>query len=358
VTTALSILGATGLQRFSELRQPAISAVTERFHTEHEAIYAQFGSAGREACREDLAFHLEFLQPVLEFGVPDPMVEYLRWLAGVLGARNIPVEHVVLSLDWLAEFFTLNMDAADARVVAQALHVSRAEFLRLGPAPDVAEASAPQAWPECEAFEAQLLTGNRRGAQDIIDRALEAGRGLVNAEMHIVQPALYRIGQKWQNNQVSVAQEHLSTAIARMAMTHGLLKSEALPFNGRKVLLACVQGNDHAVGLQMVADAFQLDGWDVQFLGANVPTASLVGHIENWRPDLLGLSVSFVQHLRVVKDIVARITRQLGDERPRIVVGGLAINRFERLAALIGADAWSPDAAAAVTTGDHLVAGA
>jgi methanogenic corrinoid protein MtbC1 len=117
----------------------------------------------------------------------------------------------------------------------------------------------------------------------------------------VIQPALYNIGQKWQDNQVTVAQEHLATAISQSVMTYGLLKSEVPPANGRRTVLACVEGNQHAVGLQMVADAFQLAGWDVHYLGANVPTGALLQHVVNCRPDLLGLSVSFAQQLRVVR---------------------------------------------------------
>jgi methanogenic corrinoid protein MtbC1 len=351
----LSLLDAPGLARFRALRQDAIDAVTQRFYAERGSIYERFGQAGRDACREDLAFHLEFLQPVLEFGVSGPMVDYLRWLASVLEARDIPAGHLGLSLDWLAEFFAAHMEAAAAQTVTRALRAAKARLLELGPAPESGEAQVPEAWHECSAFEAELLAGNHRGAQAVLDATLDAGSSLVEAEMHVVQPALYRIGRKWQANQVSVAQEHLSTSIARMAMARGLLRSDPPPLNGRKVLLACVQGNEHAVGLQMVADAFQLDGWDVQYLGANVPARSLVAHAAAWKPDLLGLSVSFPQQLRVVKEIVAAMKAALDDSRPPVLVGGLAVNRFDRLATLIGASAWSPNAADAVACGTRLV---
>jgi methanogenic corrinoid protein MtbC1 len=357
----LDTLDAEGLTRFRALRQAAIDAVTQRFYAEQGGIYERFGQAGRDACREDLAYHLEFLQPVLEFGVLQPMVDYLRWLASVLQARDIPAEHIAQSVDWLADFFQTQLDGQDARIVATALHAARDRFLALGAvllAPDdsALEMHAPEAWPECGVFEDALLAGNQRAALQVFDSMLDAGRNLIETEMHVVQPALYRIGRKWQANQVSVAQEHLSTAISRMAMTRGLLKSEPPRLNGRRVVLACVQGNEHAVGLQMVADAFELGGWDVQFLGANVPTASLVSHVVAARPDLLGLSVSFVQQLRVVKDIVARVRKLPVSEQPRIMVGGLAINRFDSLATLLGADAWSANAVAALDTGNRLVA--
>ena len=69
-------------------------------------------------------------------------------------------------------------------------------------------------------------------------------------------------------------------------MTMGLLRSPPPAPIDRRVLLACVAGNHHAVGLRMVADAFQLAGWDVQYLGANVPTAALVRQAAEWNPTL------------------------------------------------------------------------
>jgi hypothetical protein len=133
--TGLRVLRPEGLQRFQVLKADAVSAVTERFYAAHGSTYAQFGPRGRDACREDLAFHLEFLRPVLEFGVLQPMVDYLVWLRSVLTARGIPVTHVALSLDWLAEFFAGHMEPADAAVTTAALQAARARFLSAGKKP-------------------------------------------------------------------------------------------------------------------------------------------------------------------------------------------------------------------------------
>jgi len=348
------VLGAAGLERFKALRGDAIAAVTERFYSSHGGVYAQFGQRGREACREDLGFHLEFLRPVLEFGFTQPLVDYLRWLDCVLATRGVPAEHLPLSLDWLAEFFEASMDAPDARIVVTALHKARARFLEANNTPAVCDGLMPEPWPEWVAFEAALLAGDRKTAGLILERCLEEGRSLVDAEQHMIQPALYGIGQKWQNNQVTVAQEHLATAIAQSVMTLGLARSELPASNGKQVLLACVEGNNHAVGLQMVADAFHFAGWEVQFLGANVPTNALIRHLDQIKPDLLGLSVAFAQQLNIVKDIMARLTQAYGDARPAVIIGGLAINQFNSLANMLNVDGWSPDASSAVATAERF----
>lgn len=337
------------------MRAAAIAAVTERFYRDYGGAYSQFGQRGREACREDLGYHLEFLRPALEFGLIQPMVDYLRWLATVLATRDVPADHLPLSLDWFAEFFSANMESSDAQIVAAALQNAKAGLLGPGDALTPIDRMAPSPWSESEAFEEALLCGNRRGADDLLDLGLARGDSLLNFELHVIQPALYGIGRKWQCNQVSVAQEHLATAMSQSVMTRGLMKVPLPQGNGRKVLLACVQGNHHSVGLQMVADGFYLAGWDVQLLGADVPTQSLVKHVAEWKPDLVGLSVSFAQQLRVAKDIMARLTQTMHSLRPPVIIGGLAIIQFARIAGVVGADDWSPNASAAVDAGAKLL---
>jgi len=355
IDTGITTLGADGLRQFLVLQSEAAKVVTDRFYATHGTLYRQFGLRGREACREDLAFHLEFLRPVLEFGFVQPMVDYLCWLADVLAARAVPVEHLALSLDWLGEYFTEHMASADGAIVAAALLTARDRFLQADR--PVAPPKLPVSWPESVAFEAALLAGDQPGATAILESCFECGRSLVEVELHIIQPALYQIGEKWQANQVSVAQEHLATAMAQSVMTMGLLNSPPSPTINKKALLACVEGNHHAVGLRMVADAFQLVGWNVQYLGANVPTQALIQQVATWKPDLLGLSVSFPQHLRMAKAVVMQLVERFGNERPRVMVGGLAINRFNQLATVVGADAFSADSLTAATSAKQIVGG-
>ena len=103
--------------------------MSQRFDEAHGSSYVRFGPRGRDACREDLLYHLEFLRPALEFGVLQPMVDYLTWLSSVLSARGIPIEHLALSLDWLAEFFNEHMSAADGALVVDVLKAAETKFL-------------------------------------------------------------------------------------------------------------------------------------------------------------------------------------------------------------------------------------
>lgn len=365
MTNELKTLDAATLRRFLDLQGDAVNAVTERFYATHGSAYARFGPAGRKSCREDLAFHLEFLRPVLEFGLLQPMVEYLRWLDSVLAARGVPTEHLALSLTWLAESYAGHVGAADGgangkdaavgAAVSAALLTVRDQFLASADAPPK-PLTPPEPWPEAAPFEAALLAGKQAEALALVNACLDGGRNLVDIEMHVIQPALYHIGDKWQANAVSVAQEHMATAIVQSVMTVAMLRAPAAAPRHKRVLLACVEGNNHMVGLRMVADALQLGGWEVQYLGANVPNAALLRQALEWKPDLVGLSVSFAQQMPAAKAAIALLAEQFGSARPAVMIGGLAINRFEPLAGVAGADCSGMDANAAVASANRITA--
>ncbi len=267
-----------------------------------------------------------------------------------------PPPSVLAPVRWLADHLRQHLPAPLAVVAATVLE--RAAEVASTPAPNgiaPTPPQMPQAWPEAATFESLLLAPDHRRAATLVDDLLARGVALVDAELHVLQPALYEIGRGWQAGQVSVAQEHLASAIVRSVMVHGLLGAEPRPHNGRRILLACLQGNNHVIGLHMVADAFELGGWAVTDLGGNVSSATLLAQVREWNPDIIGLSVSMPSHLHPVKDAIAFVREALGPGAPPFVLGGMAVNTYEGLAAVVGADAWAPDAAAAVEAAVRLV---
>ena len=350
------VLDERALQNFIRLQPQAVSAVAARLEATHDSVGEPFGIQSQVDFREDLSFHLEFLRPVLEFGMLAPMVDYLRWFASVQAARGMPYGYLNQSLDWLAHYFSETMEPMQGKAVAAAIGAVQVKFLESSGIVPLVAPTHPAVWPQTAAFEDALLAGNQHEALAVVNGFLDDGKGLMEVELHVIQPALYSIGERWQSNQVSVAQEHMATAIVESVMTIALLRAPPPAPINKRVILACVEGNHHSIGLRMVADAFLLGGWEVQYLGASVPTRSLVQQIEDWNPDLVGLSVCFPQQLTVVKKVIAAMADRFGPARPAVMVGGLVINRLNQLADVVGADTWGADARAAVDSAGHLPA--
>jgi methanogenic corrinoid protein MtbC1 len=95
----------------------------------------------------------------------------------------------------------------------------------------------------------------------------------------------------------------------------------------------------------------------VQCLGSNVPTRVLAGHVAEWKPDLMALSVSFAQQFRAAKEVITQLRKRLGGARPAVLIGGPAFNRFKQLAGVLGADAGGADAKAAPVAANRIGSG-
>ena len=65
--------------------------------------------------------------------------------------------------------------------------------------------------------------------------------------------------------------------------------------------------------------------------------------------------MAFAHQLPVAKAVIAQLAERFGSARPAVIIGGLAINRFSRLADMVGADVFSADASAAVDAAARLV---
>ncbi|WP_025719581.1 cobalamin B12-binding domain-containing protein [Paenibacillus sp. 1-18] len=57
-------------------------------------------------------------------------------------------------------------------------------------------------------------------------------------------------------------------------------------------MAACVGSEQHEIGLRMLADLFEMDGWDTYYLGANVPDWSLVQAIVSYKADVVAISAT------------------------------------------------------------------
>ncbi|HZL05810.1 MAG TPA: B12-binding domain-containing protein, partial [Coriobacteriia bacterium] len=122
------------------------------------------------------------------------------------------------------------------------------------------------------AYADTMRVGDPHAAATVIDDALSAGLSSVEIQARVIAPAMWGIGELWEGGGLTVAQEHLATAVSHHVLTRlypGLLRREQR--RGDTVVVGAVHGEHHVLGLRMVADVFEGAGFDVRFLGADVP---------------------------------------------------------------------------------------
>jgi methanogenic corrinoid protein MtbC1 len=167
------------------------------------------------------------------------------------------------------------------------------------------------------------LSGDRREAlRLVIEQGIGGGASVFDVQVEVIQAAQQEIGRLWQENEISIAEEHMATAISHTALAHLYDHAPRSKSNGKRVTVACVEGELHDFPARLVADTLDLSGFEVRYLGANVPTDSLLELLREQPPDLLALSTTMAFHVPALRSAVQQTRRQAGGALPILIGGG------------------------------------
>ena len=197
------------------------------------------------------------------------------------------------------------------------------------------------------------LRGDRREALAFVDELVRQGHSVADIQQHVIADAQREIGRLWEENRVGVAQEHMATAISQVALAQLYRHAQPLPTRDRKVVVACVEGELHDFPARLVADALDLAGYETRFLGADVPTDSLINVLEKETPSLLALSITMPFHSTALRRQVTSVRELTGGRLP-IAVGGHACALLEPITSELRPDIVATTAAGMVEAANRM----
>ena len=177
-------------------------------------------------------------------------------------------------------------------------------------------------------FLQHLLDGNRQRCSALAKQYLSQNPSIKDLYEEIFKEALYEVGTLWEMNKITVATEHLATAI-----TEGILNELYEELNteesiNNKVVLACVENEMHQVGIKMVADVFEMHGWESYYLGTGIPVLELVEYLKQVKPKILAISLSVFFNFKNLLNMINILKQEFTDLE--IIVGGQAFTHIEK----------------------------
>jgi DNA-binding transcriptional MerR regulator len=132
---------------------------------------------------------------------------------------------------------------------------------------------------------AACLSFNEPAAELALGQALaQAAPEVVCTE--ILLKGLAEIGSGWFEGKVSVQQEHFASALA-LRRLNALVAAAPRPTRQERLLAACPPGEDHDLVLLTLTFILRWRGWDVVYLGANVPLSRLDATVRSTSPKLV-----------------------------------------------------------------------
>ncbi|MGB2570003.1 cobalamin B12-binding domain-containing protein [Micromonospora citrea] len=183
-----------------------------------------------------------------------------------------------------------------------------------------------------------LAEADEYAAIEVAGRLLDAGVPAERVLLDLVAPAQAEVGERWARNEWSVAQEHAATHISERVVAAIAARANPRPTRGR-VVVACMDGEWHALPPRLVAEVLRLRGWQVTFLGASVPAAHLVSYLHRHDAHAVALACALPMRLPHAHRMIEACRRS---DVP-VVVGGRGFGDDGRWARALGV-AWAPDA--------------
>jgi methanogenic corrinoid protein MtbC1 len=315
------------------------------------AIEVLIGFNPVEAMYDQHRYHAVFMANILHFNAFELMAGTVAWVYQTYHAHGFSYDYFLLEVKTWMRAVDEHMEATSAQVVnpvylwwmshhEDLITLSRGNLT----IPLSLDQSLDQ---EQEEFLPMLLQGEYRECLRLADGIVTSPETLVNFYLQVIQPCLYQVGNLWQRGVISVAQEHLASAVVARVMATTYARVEPMnPLKGRAVVTAA-PNNFHQIGARMLADCLSLDGWETDYLGANMPQSDLLGFLAGSHPFLVAISLATPCNLMEAEEIVRGIKSHPYLQDTRIMVGGGLFLAYPELWHATGADGWAPDAKAA-----------
>jgi len=176
---------------------------------------------------------------------------------------------------------------------------------------------------------ARIGTGPGPTAAELVAQGAALGLEPDDLLLGVVQPVLHRIGERWARAEATIAEEHRVTAlcsalIERIAETDpnvAALRQAQRP----DALLVVAEGNDHTLGIQILEALLIRSRISTFTLYPGLPPEETVRLARSLSPRVVAISAALPEQLEPALQVARRLADSPPDERPLVVVGGLAL---------------------------------
>ena len=303
---------------------------------------------------EDTEYSLSYLFEAVEASSPDLFADYITWEKIFLVNLGIPEKRLKERLEVMEDVIIRNLPPEKSSIAIK--YIEEGIDNLPNPTKDISFINEDKPLVKLlEEYLKLLLDGDRHSAGKMIVEAVDNGISVKDIYLHVFQSSLYEVGRLWQENKITIGQEHYFTAATQLIISQLYPYISNTEKTGKVLVATSVSGELHEVGVRMVSDFFEMDGWKTFYLGANTPTESVIETIVSKRADLVLISATISSLISEVIDLIGTIRTCVECRNPKIIVGGYPFNIDKDLWKKVGADGQAEDAETAIELADKLV---
>jgi DNA-binding transcriptional MerR regulator/methylmalonyl-CoA mutase cobalamin-binding subunit len=193
-------------------------------------------------------------------------------------------------------------------------------------AKSLAEAYINQCYDAVAAFDARRLETHFENA--IVEL------GTQNFVEDLLDPLLTLIGERWKTGELRPVHEHMASSIIR-SLTYILRNNSPCSPAAPRMVVSTPLGQLHELGALLAAIIAELKGWQVTYLGANLPAEEIAAAVKFTDAAAVTISISFSSDDMVVPKELRRLRKLLGNQ-VALIVGGRAAPAYEAVLNEVG----------------------
>lgn len=172
----------------------------------------------------------------------------------------------------------------------------------------------------------ELLKKHRvKEASDYVDFLIEASDHETTFH-EILTPVLFRIGEEWEQGNVSVAQEHFMSHFIQQHIASAFYSYQVHNPNETAVAI-CPANEMHQIGLLLFSLFLKNKNIEVLFIGENTPHSAVIDLLNKQKVNLVALSFTMEEHVSALIELIDAIKTH--DPDLYLVVGGRLVNKLD-----------------------------
>jgi MerR family transcriptional regulator, light-induced transcriptional regulator len=150
----------------------------------------------------------------------------------------------------------------------------------------------------------------------------------------LLTPLLTRIGERWKTGELRPIHEHMTSSVIR-SLTYILRNNNPCPDHAPRMIVSTPIGQLHELGALLAAIIAELNGWQVTYLGANLPAEEIAAAVKYTHSKAVTISISFSTDDHVIPKEIRRLRKLIGND-VALIVGGRAAACYEAVLDEVG----------------------
>ncbi len=180
---------------------------------------------------------------------------------------------------------------------------------------------------------AAVLAFDARALESHFENAIVELRSQAFIE-DLLTPLLTRIGERWKTGELRPIHEHMTSSVIR-SLTYILRNNSPCAVDAPRMIVSTPIGQLHELGALLAAIMAELNGWQVTYLGANLPAEEIAAAAKYTHAKAVTISISFIADDHIIPKEIRRLRKLIGNN-VALIVGGRSAYHYEAVLDEVG----------------------